>query len=567
MKKSLKKIFQIVRYDFKRLMLNPITLVGLSVVLLISFVSGLVYKIPTQPVYEATVKGTTTRSIYTNFSTSSDASFDNKTNLTLILDEAQNLIDIQTNPDLEKQELQMIESDCRYRAIRYEVEKYHDLGTSKYITSGDFSEFTDIANRLHDFQTSYKSLKVFESRLIMSVSQIDALDKVANTFYKIAHSGESISSMLRSLYKNIKLFDDLQNVASSVKDLSIHADILQSLKTNYIEKANTKLSKIENEMQSLYNSTTPQDTSKVTEMKNFITNYKKVCESARDGILNELYITLYDVPNHKLLYNYNLSDKQAVQQEVVECKFYLNNNDTSFKQYQTPLNFGSASTKVTPYDHSNMIISIVGFMNVVFGIFCAYKLFGKDRKTGKLDLLLAQKVKFSEVFAAKFLAIFLCTGAILLGFTLLSLIWGSILYTFMPNSIFAVFNLQNPYTVHPFLFLLMKAIGIQLQIVFWVVITIFLMNISRKFLLNFGIAVGLMLLSTVGNIFLNGQLWYCLLPFIHTDLTSYLGGATMSTGLFKTSLYAYGNFFISFIYYWVVVVLVYNFTRQLFRKS
>jgi ABC-type transport system involved in multi-copper enzyme maturation permease subunit len=219
------------------------------------------------------------------------------------------------------------------------------------------------------------------------------------------------------------------------------------------------------------------------------------------------------------------------------------------------------------YDHAYFIISIVGFITILVGIFCAYKLFGQDRKNGKMDLLLSQNVTFNQVFVAKFIAIVLITSFYLALFSILSLIWGALIYGSLPNAMLAVFNLTNVYTIHPFMFFLIKVIGIELQVIFYSIITIFLMNVSRKFELCFGISAGLFVVATICNIFLNGAFVYCLFPFIHADLTSFLGGATMSTGFLKTSLYTYGNFLISVLYYLVVVALLFNFTKQLFKKN
>ena len=548
-------------------MFNPITLVALIIILGVCFITGLVYQIPTSPAITATVNGTNTRAVYTNFFSSSDTSFDSKTKLDSILEEAAAYIDIQTeNTCFEFSDLQSILDDIVHKNVVTELKKYHDYRTGKYIEENDISELQTIATNLQNYVNNFQSLPELSTRLIMTETEFKTLQEVATFMYTTTNK-TSIPLVLETLYSRIGYFDTLQEYRN-LKLLNIDNSILAEFKTKYITTAQTKLSNIAHEMSKLNDeATNDYYVANLGELKSLITNYKMTVESVKTAVKTELNILLRNVSGTKVLFNNSNESIENMKVTLAEANFYLDNNPLYFNQYQKALNFGSASTQVTAYDHAYFIISIIGFLTIIFGIFCAYKLFGRDRKNGKLDLLLSQKVKFGEVFAGKFFALFFCTSFVLACFTVLSFIWGSILYAFLPNSILAVFNLQSGYAIAPFVFLLIKVIGIELQVVFWSVFTIFMMNMSRKFELFFGISLIIFALSTIGNIFLNGQLWYCLLPFIHADLTSFLGGATMQTGFLVTSLYASGNFFISLAYYLVVVCLLYNFTRQLFRKN
>ena len=564
----MKKSLQIAKYDFKRLMFNPITLVSLVVILAAVFIVGLVYKIPTTPAYTANLAGETTKEVYSSFIGSS-TTYDTRSSCEQILSQAKNLLDIQADPDTDKEDLQQIAKDG-FENVKNEVMKYNLTApyTTSAVPDNIITQFQSFVTDLKTFATEYASKKEFESRLLLTKSQFNTIESIATSLYSVAYSGKSNRAIITDAYKYVSYFDKLQNVANTVNDLTLHGDIITSLQETYITKTLTKMTSIHADMLQLNNDApTSYDTTDVKLMKSYATNYKKVAESAKQAVIDELYLYLYDMPKHNELYGYNMPDKQIIKSSLTEAKFYINNPKSNFVAYQTPLNFGQASYKVTAYDHSYMIISIIGFLNVLFGIFLAYKLFGRDRRNGKMDLLLSQKVSFAEVFAGKFMAILFCTMFVLTCFTILSFIWGAIFYKFLPNSIFAIFNLTTPYKIPAFVFLLLKMCGIELQVIFWSVITIFIMNISRKFDLTFAIALALFALATVGNIFLNGQIWYCLLPFIHADLTSYLGGATMSSGFLVTSLYSYGNFFISVIYYLVVIALLYNFTKNLFKKN
>lgn len=549
-------------------MFNPITLVGLIIVLGVCFITGLLYKIPASTTLNANVTEAYTRSAYNSFMYGTGSSYDNRHDLDAIVDEAENYINIQKESNcFEFSVLASILNEINDLSVVNELKKYRDSGTGKYIEHHDISELQEIAEDLKSYVTNFQTLREFDTRLIYTKAQFEKLEKITTFLFNTTHSSDAIATILNKLCTKIDYFTELQTYRN-LKEITIDASILDEMQEKYITKANAKLESIRDEMLAVYNAT-PYDysTADMGKLKLLITNYKAVAESAKKAVLCELRILLKNGFGDKNLYIHEHYYIEDLKTDLVEAKFYLNSDDLYYVQYQKALNFGTASHKVTAYDHSYFIVSIVGFLTILFGIFCAYKLFGRDRKSGKIDILLAQKVSFNQIFVGKFLAILYCTSFVLLTFTALSFAWGSILYKFLPNSIFAIFNLQTAYTISPLLFLLIKILGIELQVIFWSTITIFLMNLSRKFELLFLIAVAIFLLTTIANIFFNTQIWYCLLPFIHVDLTSFIGGATMQTGFLVTSLYAYGNFFISLVYYLVVVVLVYNFTQQLFKKS
>ena len=183
----------------------------------------------------------------------------------------------------------------------------------------------------------------------------------------------------------------------------------------------------------------------------------------------------------------------------------MNDSSVYYTQYQQPLNFNTASYQVSVYDHAYFVISIIGFLTILFGIFCTYKLFGLDRRNGKIDIILSQKVSFNEVFLGKFLAVILTTSFVLGLYSVFSLTWGFIAYPALANNILAVFNLSSAYTINPFLFFLIKLIGIELQVIFYSTITVFALNLSRKFELCFGISIAIFVAATICNIFFNGN--------------------------------------------------------------
>ena len=561
----MKKVLKIAAYDFKRLVFNPITVIGLVLVLIACFVTGLAYKIEPTPAYSAVTSGEYTRRVYQNFR-STDPSIDTENSLNNILTEANDILATnQTCLDYEILE----ELNATFQNIKNEVEKFEQFGECAYYENGisDISPVQEAAEDLNAFTTRISDLKAFETNVIFTNSEFEDLASVTNYFNEIDYSA-NVVEILENLYENSANFEKLSAVAQNVLDWNISAETATELQTKYITKAEEKCTQILAEMETLNNSIEESDVEHLQDMKNLITNFKLVCESAKAGVENELRLLLEkNFENLKNLYHFDQIKTENIEQALVLCNYFLENDELYFKQYQVPLNFNTGSYEVTVYDYAYFLMSIVGFLTIIFAIFCAYKLFGRDRKSGKIDTILSQNVSFNQVYTAKFLAIVFSTSFILAIFSILTLLGGSLLYPSLANGMLAVFNLSSVYIIHPFLFFVIKIVGIELHVIFYSVLTVFLMNISRKFDLCFGIALAIFAIATICNIFLNGSFVYCLLPFIHADLTSFLGGATMETGFLRTSLYAYGNFFVSLVYYLVFVVLLYNLTKQIFKKN
>lgn len=559
------KVFQIARYDFKRIALNPITLIGYAVVLVVCLILGFVYDIPNTPTYSAQLSGQTTSEVFSSFN-STDSRFDTKQSLDEVFESAKHLIDVHNEQCLEAEELTQINET--FEDIFLEVERFSLVGECSYTTNQNISEITNAVAELQTFISDFENLEQFHTRLILTKSQMETLEVISRFFTETLANSSSIESTLNTLYAGEINFDLLNQVATEAKTFNVDSIHLQNFTEDYIEKAEAKLQAIYAEMNQLNSTSGQTDTENIESMESLATNYKLTCESAKSAIENEYKILMdrlsIDIDD---LYGYEDFNLEETKLELTLAKYFLEDESLYYTDYQRALNFNTASYQTTAYDHAYFMMSLIGFAVIIFGIFTAYKLFGLDRRNGRMDLILSQKVSFNQVFAGKFIAVLSITSFCVFGFGLITFAWGAIFYGFLPNGILTVFNLQSVYTISPFAFFLIKLIGIELQAIFYAVLTIFMMNISRKFDWMFAVTLVIFAVATICNILLNGQLWYCLLPFIHADLTSFLGGATMSSGFLKTSLYAYGNFFISLIYYLVVVGLLYNFTKQLFKKN
>ncbi len=566
----MKKIFQIAGYDFRRIMLNPITLVIVATLMAGCLILGSLYQIPATPVYSATTLGESPAEIIANFS-GNNPEIDTKASLDNLLTKAENSLNVMKtqpseNAPAESEYARLLQIKSQFDAIEDEFRfpTTFQNRKPKYIEENDISEIIFAANELRDFVQKYEKKDEFESTLFFTKQNFTTLKTVSSYFSNLINQNLSIAQVVDDIYGHLDMFEKFEPTALTTT-WWVDDEKLSTLQT-IVENAKEKVGKIFQEL-SIYSSIT--NASSVDKVTSLLTNYKLMCESANFVVKSELKLLLsaHFGDLDKLFGYTNVSYKEDLRQDISKAKFFLQDENLYFTEFQEPLNFNKAANTTTAYDNAYFLLSIIGFLTIVFGIFCAYKLFGRDRRNGKMDLILSQNVTYGQVFAGKFTAIVLCTTSVLAVFMLLSLLWSVLFYPTVTAGILAIFNLTTPYVVHPILFLLLKFVGIEMQVVFWAVGTIFLMNISRKFELTFAISLLIFAISVICNIFLNGFLVYCLFPFVHVDLTAFLGGGSMGAGFLQTALYSNGNFFISLAYYFVVVVLLYNFTNQLFRKN
>lgn len=562
----MRKIFTIASYDFKRLILNPISAAAYVLLLVAMVIMGFTIKIPTTEQYCAQINGTNVTTIYTNFKKNTYTE-DTQAKLDQILDNTQNILTIQSSESCsEFEELGRI--NLQFDNTKTKIEKYKKFNDPTYSTSQLFDRVTQNTTDLENFVKEYKNLSEFQTKLVFTNDEFEKLENILNTLKDEISKPCTNTEHIDNIYKNICLYEHLNSLISEVSVWTCDNEILSHCQTQYIDVANAKKDSILTEIENYAEVSHTNEDDATTTFKSLMTNYKLTCESAKTATLIDLRNVLEKhYGNLNNLYGYAKENREEQALKLTKSQYFLKDDSLYYKAHQSALNFNTASYEVTLYDHAYFMTSIIGFLTIIFGIYCAYKLFGRDRRVGKIDTLLSKNVTFGQVFAGKVLAIIFSTSFLLLMFASISLLWGSFFYARLPGEILTTFNLSTVYSINPILFFLIKIVGIELQAIFYIIMTVFIMNLSRKFELGFVVALVIFALATVCNIYLNGSIVYCLFPFIHADLTSFLGGATMQTGFLKTSLYTYGNFFISLAYYLVVTILLFNFTKQLFKKN
>jgi len=417
-----------------------------------------------------------------------------------MLSEAEYYITIQTSC-FDVDDLNSINN--AFQTVYNELQNYKYHGHCVYTQNNTINPITNNVYFLLDFINYIKGLSAFETNLIFEKENFQQLEAIAKDFQNQVLKAVSIADHLDYFVQNINKIEQIDQITETVSILKIDPELLSNLQTAYLDKAIAKKDLISKELERISKASMDEE-EKIEALTSLITNYKLTCESTKKAIENELNLAVKRMyKNLDKYYSYAEFSQEEIKLEIVKTKHFLADEELYYTQYQQALNFNTASYEVSMFDYAYFIMSIIGLIIILFAMFCGYKLFGRDRKTGKMDTLLSQNVTTGQVFVGKFLAIVFTTSFFLLVFACLSLLWGKLVCPVLPNSIFAVFNLTTPYTISPIWFFLIKIIGIELQAIFYTIITIFIMNLSRKFEINFAIAIVVFIVATVCNIFLN----------------------------------------------------------------
>ena len=551
------KTLKIAFYDFKRLILNPITGIGLLVVLIACTIAGIFFKPEQAESLSLCYDTQNATSAYSSFYSSTNTE-DTKLYLDNIIQDNLDIINAQLNSN-DIKTFDNLKSNIM--SVYNKIKNYENFPTATPPFT-DNSQDISTTNSLKNFIDYYKNSEIFESTLYFTESDFAILENLYETLSLItpSNSDSEIRAMYDKVWENRQIFSTFESFEPL--NWQVDSTTLKNYKTMYVDNVSSQLANIDNEIKKIY------DTTEMDNIGQLILNYKNKVVNANNGLKAQLYLKLSNsLSNYSLFLGYETQEEADLRQQIAISNYILQDESLYYQEYLSPLSFNKASSTITAYDFAYFQMCLIGFLLIIASIYFTYKLFGQDRKNGKMDVVLSQNVTFSNVFNGKFIAITLSASFILLLYTVIFLLAGYLVYGFTFTPILAVFNLSSAYVINPILYLLIKYLCIILQVTFYVIITMFFMNISRKFEVMLGISLGVFALGFVCNIFLSGFFIYALFPFAHTDLFSYFGSGTSEIGFLNTMLISSGNFFISILYYFVITIAFYNFTSQLFRKN
>lgn len=555
------KSFKICMYDFRRLILNPITLCGFIIAIVACVVAGFCFKPSVSPALSLSFEYETAEELYNNFINGNFE--DSVVNLDANIMENKKIIDGQRNTTLidTYDNLTLNINTFYENLLVYNAypDDYPDASTFK-----DNAFDVNLKTELHNFYDTIASLKDFESPLYFTDNEMNTIkslvDLLDSTLYYTTNR-DDVKAMYDILLESRQLFRDFLSI--EVINWQTDKDKTVELEVNYVVNAEKKLDDILEEFENIYYGSQNLD-----DMESLALNYKRIVTFASYNMQGELFLLLSkSLPNYANYIGYESQEELELKQTIIQNNHILKEASLYYTHYLQPMNFNSASGTINAYEFAYYLISIIGFILIFISIFFAYKLFGRDRKKGKVDVVLAQNASFNSVFAGKFFAILLATFSLLFVFSILIILISYLIYgvTFAP--VLAVFNLSSSYVVSPLIYLFFKLLCIEFEIMFYTLITILLMNVSRKFELMFGISLGIFAVAFTLNTFLSGFFVYALFPFAHANLFSFFGGANSSIGFLNTAFISGGNFFISICYTLVLMVGIYFFTNQLFKRN
>lgn len=552
--KTLKIAFQ----DFKRLIFNPITLISLAISAVIFISMGFFFKpVIVEGVSLSYQSAASTTELYKNFTASATVE-DSKANLDALISENSRILAAHRSTTL-AEEYEDLQVNINKLLGRIDLSQ----SSSSRIPQSTFNVDVNTVNKLGQFIEEIKNYPMYEMNFYISNADF----KIAEDLYAGLSAEFYTRTDYMQAYKNcLKYVDLCKRFDSTQGQTLLNAPAMNRLQTLYVTNVQTKLDNILSKINEL--NSQPQSASALKDMTSLILNYKYQTKMANDGLKAELHLILADaLRNYGNIYNFTKQNSSEAENTTILAKYVLAEESLYYADYQTAMSFNRVTGKISAYDVTYTLMCIVGLITICIGIYFAYRLYGEDRVNGKMDMVLTQNVSFNNVFTGKFIAILLSTLLLLVVFFALFLGSGFMMYGGTFSNILAVYNLSSAYKINPIAYLLLKLACVELEVLFYVILTIFLMNITRHFKIMLIVGYSVALIAFLCNMFLSGIFVYTLLPFVHTNLFSFFGGATSSIGFLNTMFIANGNIYISMLYYLIITVAFYNFTKQLFRRN
>ena len=467
------KILRIAFYDMKRLLKNPITLFACLGVLIVSIIIGFFFSPTITPALSLAYESetSTAESLYDDFKKST---FDDDTKLSLDATLHHNLeiLRAESNSDMATT-FDNLKEGLKDLLPRAEASYISDSTPTSDLIASDVllkNNFTDFLNELKETEFYYRPIHFTESELKTLDSVSEILKNLSDTTDQ-----EQIKNMYELVWKGNKTIESALDI--SPKQIEFSDETYENLQTTYYSNVVAKLSLIDDEIEKIHRTSKDYEN-----LKSLLLNYKNQVDCAEKGLKIELYYLMSESGiTSKELSEYESKNREELNQKIALINFQLEDESLTYIDYLSPMNFNTAYGEENAYDYAYYLISIIGFMLIILAIYFTYKLFGQDRRNGKMDVILAQNVSFAKVFTGKFLAIVFTTSVLLLMFAVVFMLFGYFIYGFNFTTTLSVFNYQSIMLISPILLYFIKLITIELQVIYFTIISMFIMNLSRKF--------------------------------------------------------------------------------------
>ena len=220
----MRKVFKIASYDFKRIMLNPITIIFLVVVLALCFIVGLAYKIPATPQYSTQITADATVDFFTAFDkTEID---DSKSKLDALLKQTLNYIDLNSNSK-DKDTLNDIKKNFETLQSATEGAKATQFTGTAPVTYNEILYYT---NNLKTFVEEFEQKKDFETNLIINKKDFEQLKELSKYFSGAIENKTNANKILEEFYNSKDNFTKIFETINKVEIWNVAEEEINTLK-------------------------------------------------------------------------------------------------------------------------------------------------------------------------------------------------------------------------------------------------------------------------------------------------------------------------------------------------
>lgn len=389
---------------------------------------------------------------------------------------------------------------------------------------------------------------------------------------------------------------NLSNIFKSTYDINMTTSDLNKIQEEYVTSALTKVEKVRNELETLYNTikTDSVNNDNYNNKKELITLISKQYETAYNAniLAKSLIVSKIQDKFNDSEFNNFIGVKEFCNDLYQDSTFnsyyftqnyskriYLYTNDLAESSFNQT--FSSSGTMafqdsdikekdkgVSALDYSYYVLNIFSIIIVVFAIILASTSIFGEQKENTLKLLAIRPYTRNQILRAKILSILFYSFVFVILSMLITLIAGAFMYGLNVNTVLITFNSNITFAINPILLYIIYILCLFVKITFYVLLASLVAMAIKSYLWSTIINITILGIASFANGVLANIFVWKLLPFSNVDLFKYFGSGTFdsSAGLSTSFIIPNTDFFFSLIIVLIFSVIIAFITHLIFNK-
>ena len=424
----------------------------------------------------------------------------------------------------------------------------------------------ELTNQISDLNKTYKSINGNFLQLFITKGNDENILNTLNDFLlTVSIDGDQQTKdhhlHIIDTIDNHKFISNLSNMLSKIEDVSIDKKTITNLKSNYYDIAVQRIAKIENSINSIYESAiTDNDANlnakNVEEIKVYCNNYKLLIDQTSTIVNNKILLEIVGSKHTADISNLTYTElskfnKYKTNEDLTRNLYYFDNESYSYQYANVFQSNTDSNYKTNAFDFMYYALEFLSFIIVIFCVVIGSGMISGEVTGGTMKMLAIRPYRRSKIITGKLMGTFLMGVVFLIIGTITTFIIGARMYGLESAPVLIIFNAESASTISATsLFFIFLAL-LLVRIILYTILAVFISTAFKSNIAAVIISVMIYIfVALFGNLF-GSSVIYGYMPFANVDLFRYLGGEFVSTngsilGLdFSCPLQPDSNFYLS----------------------